>query len=70
MLMVLTAKQSAAIRLARSGRGPTEIARETGLHRVSVSKLLSRAKKRLRAAGLDPDKLIDGDMCNVMELMR
>jgi DNA-binding CsgD family transcriptional regulator len=66
--MILTRKQQAVLRLRRAGHGPTAIARETGLARETVSRLLSRAKRNLRQAGIDPDKVFEGEKLDLLEL--
>ena len=68
--MLLTRKQRAVLRLARAGLGPTAIARETGHSRESVSRLLSRAKRRLRDAGLAPEKLLAEDKYDLLDLVQ
>ncbi len=67
--MLLTRKQRAVIRLAREGFGPTKIASVTGLHRVTVSNLLSRAKRNLRRNGLDPAMVIGGHEADFLDLV-
>ncbi len=66
--MFLTRKQRAVLRLSRTGLGPTQIARETGLHRQTVQKLKARAMRNLRDAGLDPVKLLQADKYDLLEL--
>lgn len=67
--MVLTRKQQSVIRLRRAGLGPTEISRSTGQTRETVSRLLSRAKRNLRRAGLDPEKMLADDQRDILELI-
>lgn len=57
------------LRLTRLGLGPTEIARETGMHRQTIQKLKSRALRNLRAAGLNPEKVLSGEQADVLELV-
>lgn len=67
--MILTRKQRAVLRLRRAGFGPTAIASVTGLHRVTVSRLLSRAKRNLRRSGIDPDKILAVKDEDILELV-
>lgn len=67
--MILTRKQRAVVRLRRSGLGPTEIARETGKCRETISRLLSRAKRALRSNGIDPEKVLNPDDADLLELV-
>lgn len=67
--MILTRKQQAVLRLRRAGHGPAEIARETGLTRETVSRLLSRAKRNLRRAGIDPERLLSEKNAELLELV-
>ena len=67
--MILTRKQRAVLKLSREGFTPSQIAKETGMHRVSVAQLLERAKKRLRAAGLSPEKVLEADKGELLELI-
>jgi DNA-directed RNA polymerase specialized sigma24 family protein len=66
--MILTRKQRAVVRLTKVGLGPSAIARETGLARETVSRLLSRAKRNLRDAGFSPEKLLDSEDYDLLEL--
>lgn len=67
--MNLTRKQRAVLRLRREGFGPTAIASVTGLHRVTVSRLLSRAKRNLRRSGIDPEKVLSDKAADLLELV-
>lgn len=67
--MILTRKQRAVLRLAREGIGPTAISRETGLNRVTVSRLLSRARKNLIRAGLNYEKVMGDKDIDLLELV-
>jgi DNA-binding NarL/FixJ family response regulator len=73
--MLLTRKQRAVIQLARAGLGPMQIARAmrggraTEADRVTVSRLLSRAKRRLQQAGIDPERALSGDDAALLELV-
>lgn len=67
--MLLTRKQQAVLRLKRDGLNPSAIARETGLARETVSRLLSRAKRNLRQAGIDPEKVLSRRDADLLELI-
>lgn len=67
--MILTRKQRAVLRLRRDGLGPTAIASATGLNRVTISRLLSRAKRNLRQAGIDPSKVLTRTDADLLELI-
>jgi transcriptional regulator len=66
--MLLTRKQKSVLRLRREGFGPTAIARAAGMNRVTVSRILSRAKRNLRNAGIDPDKALSPKDHDLMDL--
>lgn len=67
--MILTRKQQAVVRLVRAGVSVSEIARQTRRSRPKVSTLLSRAKRNLRRAGLDPDKLLSPTESDYLDLV-